>query len=116
MKLDFMNIAPLTSTIADRLGTVGQIAPASCRGKVITLLKRETFPRESRTRAWRSTVGALMNRLPTLSAKCSVLLAGFAMVAHGAVPTGPLDEWTFVHPRGPLSPWGTVAHGNGRYV
>src|SRR5437867_12001081 len=39
------------------------------------------------------------------------------MMAHAsAAPRYPLDEWTFVHPPGPLSPWGSVAYGNGRYV
>src|SRR5262245_27814757 len=57
-----------------------------------------------------------MKLLVTFRAKCALELAVCAMLVHTAARSDPLDQWTFVHPRGPLSPWGSVAYGNGHYV
>jgi hypothetical protein len=57
-----------------------------------------------------------MNFQSGLSVTCAALLALITGLAQAAPPPDPLDEWTFVHPRGPLSPWGAVAYGNGHYV
>src|SRR5262245_53031741 len=57
-----------------------------------------------------------MNLPSSLSSKGAVLLVLITTLADAAPPPNPLDEWTFVHPRGSLSPWGAVAFGNGHYV
>src|SRR5687767_13312564 len=47
---------------------------------------------------------------------CIIVASGFTGSTFAALSATPLDDWTFVHPHGPLSPWGSVAYGNGRYV